>query len=111
MFYASYKEKLCQSHPFIIADFLIYDYEVPGILLFQAYPCTYIFKVHPLSRYAFSPTMLLLLETFLELLLWNSFQCLRHNFWMPWVYRKLRPFKADFIFGRSQKPFGAKSGE
>jgi len=29
-----------------------------------------------------SPLMLLLLETFLELLLWNSFQCRRHIFFL-----------------------------
>jgi hypothetical protein len=37
------------------------------------------FKELPLSSYAFSPTMLQMLETFLELFLWNSFQC-RHFF-------------------------------
>jgi len=41
------------------------------------------FKVLPLSSYALSPMMLPLLETFLELLLWNSFQCHCHIFWMP----------------------------
>jgi len=35
------------------------------------------FKVLSLSRYALSPTMFPLLETFLELQLWNSFQCRR----------------------------------
>jgi hypothetical protein len=44
-----------------------------------------------------------LLETFVELLLWNSFQYRRHKF--------LCPFKAEFIFGNSQKSFGEKSGE
>jgi len=34
----------------------------------------------PFSSYAFSPTMLTLLETLLELLLWNIFQCYRHIF-------------------------------
>jgi len=33
------------------------------------------FKEHPLINYALSPTMLPLLETFLNTLLWNSFQC------------------------------------
>jgi hypothetical protein len=62
-------------------------YEVPGMILVQAYLYTYtahcegvIFKVVSLSSYALNPTMLLLLETFLELLLWNSFQCRRHIF-------------------------------
>jgi hypothetical protein len=32
------------------------------------------FEVLPFSSYALSPMMLPLLETFLELLLWNSFQ-------------------------------------
>jgi len=40
------------------------------------------FKVLSLSSYALSPMMLQLLETFLELLLWNSFQCHYHIFWM-----------------------------
>jgi hypothetical protein len=54
------------------------------------------------------------LETFLKLLLQNSFQCHCHFFfffWMYSLYRNLCPFKADFIFGNSQKSFGAKSGE
>jgi hypothetical protein len=52
--------------------------------LFQAYLYTYsllrgvTFEVLPLSSCALSPTMLPLLETFLELLLWSSFQCRRH---------------------------------
>jgi hypothetical protein len=55
-----------------------YDYEVPRMILLQAYLYTYIlqggviFAVLPLS-YALS-------VTFLELLLWNSFQCHRHIF-------------------------------
>jgi hypothetical protein len=36
------------------------------------------FEVLPLSSYALSPRMLPLLETFLELLLWNITQCHRH---------------------------------
>jgi len=56
-------------------------YEVPGVILLHAYLYTYsllrkvTFKVLPLSSYAFIPMMLPLLEIFLELLLWNSFQC------------------------------------
>jgi hypothetical protein len=56
-------------------------YEVTGMILLRAYLYAYsllrgvTFEVLPLSRYAFSPTMLPLLETFLGLLLWNSFQC------------------------------------
>jgi hypothetical protein len=61
-------------------------YAVPRMILLQAYPYTYTllrqvtFKVLPLSRCALSPTILPLLETFLELLLWNSFQCHHHIF-------------------------------
>jgi len=61
-------------------------YEVPGIILLQAYLyiCSLLravtFKVLPLSSYALSSTMLPLLETFLELLLWNDFQCYCHSF-------------------------------
>jgi hypothetical protein len=48
-----------------------------------------IFEVLSLSSCAYSPTMLPLLETFFELLLWNSFQFRRHM--------NIRPFKADFV--------------
>jgi hypothetical protein len=37
--------------------------------------------------------MLPLLETFLELLIWNIFQCCRHVFWMSSVSWNLCPFK------------------
>jgi hypothetical protein len=60
-------------------------YEGPGMILLQAsylYPYSLLrgvtFEVLPLSSYAFSPMMLPLLETFLELLLWNSFQYHHH---------------------------------
>jgi len=85
----------------------------------QAYPYTYsllreiTFKVYPLSNYALlSPIMLPLLETFLELLLWNSLQCCHHMFfWTSSISLSLQPFKADFIFGNTHKLFGAKSRE
>jgi len=54
-----------------------YACEVPGMILLAAYLYTYrllrrvAFKVLALSSYAFGPMMLPLLETFLELLLWN----------------------------------------
>jgi len=54
------------------------------MILLQAYLYTYsllrgvIFEVLILSSYALHLTMLSLLEIFLELLLWNSFQCRRH---------------------------------
>jgi len=61
----------------------IMQYEVwlwsSGMFLLQAYLYTYsllrgvTFKVLPLSSYALSPMMLQLLETFLELMLCNSF--------------------------------------
>jgi len=63
------------------------SYKVPGIILLQAYIYTYsllrgaTLEVLPLTSYALSPMMLLLLETFLELLLWNSFQR-RHIFFI-----------------------------
>jgi len=50
--------------------------------------------------------MLPLLQTFLELLLWNSFQC-RQDISVSW---NLCLLKADFIFGNSQNSFGIKSG-
>jgi hypothetical protein len=54
-------------------------YEVPGMNLLQACLCIYslprgvTFEVLPLDSCAFSPTMLPLMETVLELLLRNSF--------------------------------------
>jgi hypothetical protein len=65
----------------------------------------------PLSSYAPSPTILLLLETFLELVLWNRFQWCHHIFWMSSASWNLRPFKAHFIFVNSGKSFRAKWGE
>jgi len=61
-------------------------YEVTGMVLLQAYLYTYnllrgvTFEVLPLSNYALSPTLLPPVETFLELQLWNSFQCCHHIF-------------------------------
>jgi hypothetical protein len=54
--------------------------------------------------------MLPLLEKFLELMLWNGFQC-RHFFFMSEIPLNLRSFKADFIFGNRKKSFRVKSGE
>jgi len=69
------------------------SYEVLGTILLQN-SCLYIysllrrvtFEVLPLNSCALSPTMLPLLETFLELLLWNSFQCRRHVFYISSVF-------------------------
>jgi hypothetical protein len=47
--------------------------------------CGYEVPVLPLSSYALSPTMMPLLETFLKLLLWNSFQCHRHGVFSIWL--------------------------
>jgi len=60
------------------------DYEVPGMVLLHAHLYTHsllrgdTFEVLPLSSCALCPVMLPLLGTSLILLLWNSFQCLRH---------------------------------
>jgi len=87
-------------------------YEVLGLILLQApYLYTYsllrrvTFEVLLLSSYILSPKMLPLLETFLEILMWNTFQCRRH---ISWNYS---PFKPDFISVNSQKSAGDKSGE
>jgi hypothetical protein len=62
-------------------------HEVPGMILLQVYLYTHSllrgvnFEVLPLGSHALSPTMLSLLGTFVELLIWNSFQCRRHIFW------------------------------
>jgi len=93
-------------------------YEVPEIILL--YPCLYAhsllrgvtFKVLPFSNYAPTLTMLPPFKTFLEHLLWNSFQCSRHiSFSLSSISWNLRPFKADFTFWNSHKLFGIKSGE
>jgi hypothetical protein len=61
-------------------------YYVPGKILLQACLCTYsllrgvTFEVLPLSSYTLSPTMLPLLERFVEILLYNCFQCHYHIF-------------------------------
>jgi hypothetical protein len=52
------------------------NYFIPRLLMYSQLTE----KNPPLNSYALSPTMLSLLETFLELLLWNSFQWLRHIF-------------------------------
>jgi hypothetical protein len=92
-------------------------YEVPGMILLNAYLCTYSilrgvsFEVLPLRGYTLRSTKLPLLKTFLELLLWYSFQCCYHIFFMSSVSRNLHLFKTDSIFGNSKKSFQAKSGE
>jgi hypothetical protein len=68
------------------------------------------FEVLPLSSYALCPTMLPLLETFLELQLLNSFQGRRHIYWTALISCNFHAFKTNFIFGNSQKLFGAKAG-
>jgi hypothetical protein len=56
-------------------------YEIPGMILLQAYLCTYsLLRGVTFSSNALSPMMLPLLETFLKLLLWNSLQCHHHTF-------------------------------
>jgi hypothetical protein len=74
-------------------------YEVTGIMSLQLHLYTYnilrgvTLQVLPFSSYALSPTMLPLLETFLELLLWNSFHCRHHipgSFQCPKIFIRLR---------------------
>jgi hypothetical protein len=71
------------------------------------------FKVPPLSSCALGPTMMPLLETSLELLLWNFFQCCHHIFLClqyPEIFIPLR----QILFlekKKKQKSFGAESGE
>jgi hypothetical protein len=54
------------------------------MILLQDYLYTYnflrgvTFEVLPLGTYALRPMILPLLETFSELLIWNTFQCRRH---------------------------------
>jgi hypothetical protein len=47
------------------------------------------FEALPLGSCALSPTMLPQLETFLELLLWNSFQYRRHIFFGCFQYPEI----------------------
>jgi hypothetical protein len=75
-------------------------YEVPGMVLLQAYPCIcsilrgVTFEALPLSSYALSPMILPLLETFLELLLWNSLSVPSSHFFgchqYPEIFTPLR---------------------
>jgi hypothetical protein len=82
-------------------------YEVPGIVLLQAYLCTYnllrsvTFQVPPLSSYALRPMTMPLLETFLELLLWYSFQYRRHILFGRFRYPKIFVPLRQTIFGNS----------
>jgi hypothetical protein len=91
--------------------------EATGMILLQAHLYKngllrgVTFEVLPLSSYALSPVMLSLLETFLELLLWNSLRYHCHFYWMSSISRNLQSFKGGFISGNSQKSFTAKSGE
>jgi hypothetical protein len=56
------------------------------MIFFQVYPHAFsllrvvTFEVLPWSSYAFGPIILPPLETFLQVLLWNTFQCQRHFF-------------------------------
>jgi len=72
--------------------YMRYGYEVSGMILLQAL-CLYTysllrgvtFEVLSLNSCALSLMMLSLLETFLELLSWNSFLW-RHIFWMSSIF-------------------------
>jgi hypothetical protein len=92
-------------------------YEVPEIILLHAYLYTYsllkgfTFKVLPLSSYALSQMMPPLLQTFLELLLWNSLQCHHHILLDVFNILKSLSLKTLLIFGKSQKLFRDKWGE
>jgi hypothetical protein len=116
--YVSYTVLIIHSFRELILCKSRCGYEVPGIILLEPYLYTYsllrgvTFKILPLDSYTLSPTMLPLLETFLQLLLWNRFQCRRQIFsWMSSVSWNLRPFKVDFIFENSLKSFGVKTVE
>jgi hypothetical protein len=95
--------------------------EVAGMILLQACLYTYslltgvMFEVPPppsLNSNELSSTMLPLLETFWELLLWNSFQCNCQNiFYCQSVSWNCRTLRADLIFGDNYKSFGAKLWE
>jgi hypothetical protein len=58
--------------------------------------------------YTLIPTMLPLLETFLEYLLWTSSQCRRHIFWVSSISWKPRPFKADYFFWKHPEVIRSK---
>jgi len=81
-----------------------WDYDVTGVTLLQTYLYTYsllrgiTFEVLPLSSYALSPVMLPLLQTFLELPLWNSFQCCHQIFFNVLSILKSLPFYGRHYF-------------
>jgi hypothetical protein len=68
------------------------------------------FQVHPLSSNALSPMMLPLLEIFLELLLWNSFQCHWHYF-VHVQYPEILVPQSRLFSGNSQKSVEDKQGK
>jgi len=102
-----------RSHFTVREDSWKHVYEVPGMISLYPYLHTYSLltgvtsQVLPLSSCALSQTMLWLLETFLEPLLWHS----RHFFLDVFSILNSYPFNADFIFANSQKSYGAKLEE
>jgi len=95
-------------------------YEVTGMISFflqDSYLYTYslqrgvTFKVLPLSSYVLSSTMLPLLETFMELLLWKSFLCRRHVSLNVFIVLKFSSLNSTLYFENGHKIFRAKSGE
>jgi len=90
------------------------------MILSQAYLYTYnllkgvAFKVLPFSSYALSPTMLPLLETFMELPLWNNFQCHHHIFFgcvhCPEIFVPLRQTFLETARSRSAPNQGNRVG-
>jgi hypothetical protein len=91
-------------------------YEVPGIILLPVYlyTCSLLrgvtFKVLPFSSYALSPTMLHCWKYFWNTCCGIAFGAIVTFCWMSSMSQNFHSFKADFIFGNSQKSFTAKRG-
>jgi hypothetical protein len=94
------------------------SYEIPGIILLQAHLYTYsllrgvTLEVFHFSSYALSPTMLPLLET-LELLLWNSFHCCRHIFFLGCLHYPdiFGPLRQNLYLGTTRNHSEPNKGE
>jgi hypothetical protein len=114
------KKSLGLDHPMHFEDDIHNTkccFEVCEIILLQAYLYTYsllggvTFEVLPLSSCALRLTMLPLLETFFGTPVVEQLSVPPSHLFLSSVSWNIRTFKADYIFGNSQKLFGAKLWE
>jgi len=88
-----------------------YGYKVLGMILLQAYLYTYsllrgvTFQILPLSSYVLSPTMLHCSKHFWNTCWWIALSVVITFLPMSSISSNVRPFKAQIIFGKSEKLF------